>query len=49
MSDSEGEQELPKEWHLKASVQQVAMLNKMLPKNFKLDVLDVVRRQMEVH
>jgi len=30
-------------------VYQIAMLNKMIPKGFKFDILDVVRRQTEIH
>ena len=36
-------------YHLKANALTIAMINKMLPKGFKFDVLEVVHRQTLVH
>ena len=45
--DLDEENEQP--FHINANVFQIAMLNKMLPKGYKFDILDVIRRQTEIH
>lgn len=35
--------------HMNANVLQMAMINKMLPKGFKFEIYDVVKRQTDIH